>query len=705
MLYTVNKTPLAWIPMRDGTKLAAKLWIPGVADNSIIKSVEGEKYPAILEFLPYRRVDWTAQRDEKTHSFFCSHGYVCVRVDMRGSGDSEGYLYDEYEKQEQEDCCDVISWISRQVWCTGNVGMYGKSWGGFNGLQVAATQPAALKTIISTYSTDDRYADDIHYRGGCVLAREMLSWAHVMFLWNARPPHPQSLGPRWKEVWLGRLNKSSEPWVHKWLSHQTYDQYWQHGSIAEDYTSITCPVFLIGGFSDLYTDPVFRMVQHLKCPVRALIGPWSHAWPADSSPGPRIDHLKECLRWWDYHLKGLPTGIMCEPVLRLFLRDGISNAHKGDIWPGKWIAEDCWPSPNVKHHEFTLHQDRSLTTVSKDRKETSSNEGITKVSVKSSFLSGSWGGLPLVFSLEELPVDQRLEDTLSECWETTSLEEPVSVVGFPEVHLQLSCDRPCALVAVRLCDVFPNGESSLMTRGVLNLTHLLGHSTEAVHPLIPHQTIQARVKLDSTAYTVAAGHKIRLALSSAHWPFVWPSPHVACLSVHTGSKSKLVLPVRVSNEVVRGRDAQLREFESPDEYKHATLPVEWRRKPQKARNLEIGQLSDEHKLSVCMDAGCVLLKDTNTVYDETNTEIYTIKEGEPTTAKVTIQGQVTMKREGESAEQEDSGHNPWDTRVQASSEMWADAQFFYLKSKLLAWHGREECFDRTWTKKIERFCV
>ncbi|KAL9954970.1 hypothetical protein ACROYT_G042561 [Oculina patagonica] len=691
--------------MRDGTRLAAKLWIPELADKTTDESAGGGKYPAILEFLPYRRVDWTAQRDEKNHSYFCSHGYVCVRVDMRGSGDSEGFYYDEYEKQEQDDCCDVISWISQQDWCTGNVGMYGKSWGGFNGLQLAARQPPALKTIISTYSTDDRYADDIHYRGGCVLAREMLSWAHIMFLWNARPPHPDSLGTRWKEVWLERLNKSSEPWVHKWLSHQTRDPYWQHGSIAEDFTSIKCPVFLIGGFSDLYTDAVFRMVEHLKCRVRALIGPWSHAWPADSSPGPRIDHLKECVRWWDCHLKGLATGVMDEPVIRLFLRDGIINAHQKDIWPGKWIAEGGWPSTNVHCQEFILQNDRGLALASENQ--STSNEPIkSKVSVKSSFLSGSWGGLPLAFSLEELPVEQRLEDALAECWETTTLKEPVEVLGFPEVHLQLSCDRPCALVAARLCDVFPNGESSLITRGVLNLTHLGGHSPKDIQPLKPHENFQARVKFDSIAYTVAAGHKIRLALSSVHWPFVWPSPHVSTLSIHTGSKSKLLLPVRVSNDEVKEKDAQLRELAPPDpEYKHAILPVEWRRKPKKTRNLEIAQLSDEYNLTVSIDDGCVLLKDTNTVYEETNMETFTIKEGEPTSAKVAIQGQVTMKREDKSAERDDSGPNRWDTRVQASSEMWSDEQFFYLKSQLTAWHENEKCFDKTWTKKIERFYV
>ena len=131
---------------------------------------------------------------------------------------------------------------------------------------------------------------------------------------------------RWKEAWLDRLNKSSEPWIHIWLSHQSRDAYWQHGSISEDYASIKCPVFLVGGFCDLYTDAIFRMVEHLKCPVRVLIGPWPHKWPGIATPGPRIDHLKECLRWWDYHLKGLPTGVMDEPVMRVYMRDSMLSS-------------------------------------------------------------------------------------------------------------------------------------------------------------------------------------------------------------------------------------------------------------------------------------------------------------------------------------------------------------------------------------------
>ena len=126
---------------------------------------------------------------------------------------------------------------------------------------------------------------------------------------------------RWIEVWLARLENLS-PWVHIWLSHQTWDEYWKQGSICEDHSSVKCPVFLVGAWADLYTNPVFRMAEKLRGPVKALVGPWTHQWPMDSVPGPQIDFLSECLRWWDFHLKGLSNGIMEEPKLRIYLRDG-----------------------------------------------------------------------------------------------------------------------------------------------------------------------------------------------------------------------------------------------------------------------------------------------------------------------------------------------------------------------------------------------
>ncbi|MGX9080779.1 CocE/NonD family hydrolase, partial [Klebsiella pneumoniae] len=91
---------------------------------------------------------------------------------------------DEYLLQEQDDALEVIDWLCQQPWCDGNLGMMGISWGGFNSLQVAARQPEALKAIITLCSTDDRYADDIHYKGGNLLL-ENFGWAATMLNFSA----------------------------------------------------------------------------------------------------------------------------------------------------------------------------------------------------------------------------------------------------------------------------------------------------------------------------------------------------------------------------------------------------------------------------------------------------------------------------------------------------------------------------------------
>jgi len=153
------------IPVRDGRKLSARMWKP----------VTSEKLPVVLEYIPYRKRDFTRYRDEPIHGWFARHGYVSVRLDLAGSGDSEGVLTDESCSAEQEDALDAIDWLSRQQWCSGSVGMIGKSWGGFNCLQIAARQPPALRALIPVAATDDRYGDDVHYMGGCLLV-DGLDW-------------------------------------------------------------------------------------------------------------------------------------------------------------------------------------------------------------------------------------------------------------------------------------------------------------------------------------------------------------------------------------------------------------------------------------------------------------------------------------------------------------------------------------------------
>ena len=244
--------------------------------------------PAILEYLPYRKRDGTSQRDALTHPYFAGHGYACVRVDMRGNGEFDGLMLDEYTQQEQDDALEVIDWIARQPWCTGAVGMIGISWGGFNGLQVAARRPPALKAVITLCSTDDRYADDIHFMGGCLL-NDNLSWASTMFAYSSRPPDPALLGERWREQWLERL-ENTVLLVENGCATSAATRQWQHGSVCEDFEAIRCPVYAVGGWADGYSNAIPRLLAGLTVPRKGLIGPWAHSYPhfADARPADRL---------------------------------------------------------------------------------------------------------------------------------------------------------------------------------------------------------------------------------------------------------------------------------------------------------------------------------------------------------------------------------------------------------------------------------
>jgi len=274
------------IPMSDGTWLAARIWLP---EDALLRPV-----PAILEYLPYRKRDGYAESDTIMHPYFAGHGYATIRADIRGSGESEGLLWDEYLKQEQDDALELIAWIAAQRWCSGAVGMMGYSWGGFNGLQIAARRPPALRAVISLCSTDDRYADDTHFMGGAVLVANF-TWASTMFAGMTRPPDPALVGEQWRNMWLERL-RNLPLFIANWLAHQRRDDYWRHGSICEEFQAIECPVFLVGGWHDSYCNTIARMMDGLKVPRRALVGPWSHSYPHVGLPGPRIGFLHECLR-------------------------------------------------------------------------------------------------------------------------------------------------------------------------------------------------------------------------------------------------------------------------------------------------------------------------------------------------------------------------------------------------------------------------
>ncbi len=484
--------------------------------------------PAILEYLPYRKRTGTYDRDALTHPYLAGHGYAGVRVDIRGCGESDGLLTDEYARQEQDDALEVIAWLAAQPWCSGAVGMMGISWGGFNALQVAARRPPALKAIITLCSTDDRYRDDVHYMGGAPL-KANFGWASFLFGAMCHPPDPALVGDRWRAMWLERLN-NLPLFIEPWVRHQSRDDYWKHGSVCEDYSAIQCPVYAVGGWTDGYTNAIPRLLSHLTVPRKGLIGPWAHGYPHVALPGPQVGFLQEALRWWDHWLKDIDTGIMHEPMLRAWMTESVRPAPYHEELPGRWIAEPAWPPPNIAVHRLFLTDDG----LRRD------NASLTPRTVSSPQTLGENGGSWCPFGrAADQAGDQQEDDAGSLVFETAPLEARIEVLGAPVVTLDVAADRPLSNLVVRLCDVHPDLSSLRVSYGVSNLAYCHGYETPA--PLVPGRRYRVRIQLNDAGSVFPAGHRIRVALSTSYWPMIWPTPENAAVTVFGG---ELELPVR-----------------------------------------------------------------------------------------------------------------------------------------------------------------
>ncbi len=535
----VREIENTWIQLADGTRLAARIWLPEDAEENPV--------PAILEYIPYRKRDFTRNRDEPMHAWFAGQGYAAVRVDIRGSGDSDGVLEDEYlQVHELDDACEVIAWLADQPWCSGAVGMMGKSWGGFNALQVAALRPPALKAIITVCSTDDRYADDVHYMGGCLLS-DNLWWGSAMLVFNARPPDPAIVGDRWLAMWQERL-AANRPWPVRWMEHARRDAYWQHGSVCEDYGAITIPVYAGGGWADGYANAIPRLLENLSGPRRGLTGPWVHIYPQDGTPAPAIGFLQDAVRWWDRWLKDIKNGIDDEPAYRVWMQEAVPPQSTYEARPGRWVAERTWPSPAIEERRFHLNAD-GLGDHPGPSDVLSISSPLT-----TGLLAGEWCGFGLP---GELASDQRPDDRGSLCFDSAPLAERTEILGAPVVDLEIAADRPVAQVAVRLNDVAPDGASTKVTFGVLNLTHRDSH--EHPKPLVPGERYRVRVQLNDIAHAFPPGHRLRIAVSSSYWPIIWPSPTPVTLTLVAGA-STLTLPVRPP----RNDDDDLPGFDEPE---------------------------------------------------------------------------------------------------------------------------------------------
>ncbi|MCL2163857.1 MAG: CocE/NonD family hydrolase [Oscillospiraceae bacterium] len=653
-----------WIPLSDGTNLAARIWLPVDAEQNPV--------PAILEYLPYRKNDLTAFRDEPMHSYFAAHGYASVRVDMRGSGDSDGLLLDEYLPREQHDALEVITWLTAQPWCNGGVGMMGISWGGFNSLQVASRQPPELKAIITVCSTDNRYTDDCHYMGGCVLGSDLLSWASYMFAFNALPPDPAVVGEQWRKTWFERL-ENTPPFVENWLSHQLLDDYWKQGSVAMDYGAIKCAVYAVGGWADPYTNSIPRLMSGLAAPRKGLIGPWAHMYPHYATPGPAIGFLQECLRWWDYWLKGICNGIMDEPQIRVWLPEGPPPRSFEAEWPGRWAAEEKWPPAEHFQRTYFLTESRLAEEPGSEKSQSFQGSQITGMT------AGVW--CPNGGSIG-MPIDQRADDGLSVCFTSAPLDEPIEILGFPEVLLRVSFDRQNALISSRLCDVAPDGSSRLITWGLVNLTHRKSH--ESPSPLVPGQVYDVTLQLNVTGYRMREGHCWRIAVSPTYWPHAWPSPVKTIMTLYCGPACRLILPLRRPGEL----DSGLPDFAAPEE--SPPLDMEWLRPSESNRSIQYEVETGGMLITDRFDSGRRRISDNGLVFDEITGNTYSIVEGEPLSAKAECSRKIEISR------------GDWVARVETHSIMTSDESYFYLKNELDAYEGNTQVYTKSRALSILR---
>ena len=660
----VRRLDPVWIPLKDGTRLAARVWLPVDADAHPV--------PAVLEYLPYRRRDFTAQRDALTHPYLAAHGYASVRVDMRGSGDSDGVLTDEYLPLEQDDAVEVIAWLAGQPWCTGAVGMMGHSWGGFNALQVAARRPPALRAIITSCSTDDRYADDVHYMGGCLLA-DNLRWASAMFAHNSRPPDPQVVGPRWREMWLERL-RGSGLWLDTWLRHQRRDAFWRQGSVCEDFGAIQSAVLAVGGWLDGYTNAVPRLLAGLPGPRQGLIGQWAHRYPHMALPGPGVGFLQMAVRWWDTWLKGQapPAG---EPLLQAWIQDSIPPASHYESLPGRWVAERAWPSPRIAPRRYVLHPFRLAAEPGPER----------PLVLRSPETVGLHAGRWCPYGLTpDQPLDQRLEDGGALTFDTDPLPERLEILGAPVAELELAVNRPVALVAARLSDLAPDGAATRVSYGLLNLTHRESH--ERPTPLCPGQRYRVRLQLNDVGRAFPAGHRIRLALSTAYWPIAWPAPEPVTLTLFAGA-STLTLPVRPPDPT----DDDLPPL--PPLETAAPLAVTALGPSRTERVVHHDVVSGQVTLDWSQDSGPHRYDEIDLTVHTVAADRFTIHPQDPLSARAEVTWTVRL------------GRGDWQVETRTWTELTATRDTFEVRASLEALEGGAPVHQERWERSIPRDLV
>ena len=500
-----------FLTMPDGVKLSVTFVKP-------VPRAPGETFPVLFDLYPYRKDEYP----DEYPTYFARRGYIMATADIRGTGSSEGAVPDrEYSEQELDDAVQIIDQLSRMPGANGRVGMWGKSWGGFNAIQVAMRRPPALKAILAVMATDDLFHDDVHHMDGAFHVDQFMP---EMDHDNTLPRTPDYRLD--KEYFKNRFEHY--PWFLTYAKQQRDGDFWRRNSLRWQYDRIAIPCYLVGGLLDGYRDSIPRMLENMKVPIRAAIGPYKHDWPDEGVPGPNYEWRHEAVRWWDFWLKDKKTGIMEDPPLAVFVRDGHPPDSDLKTTPGRWIAS-AWPIPGTTW--------KKLYPSSETRLEVRAGAPAL-VSLRyvptSGVATGLWWGEPTG--------DMRPDDAGALVFEGPPLREDLTIVGQPRVHLKVSADAPLAHWVARLEDLQADGRVSLVAGMLLNGSQR--GSRLDPKPLVPGVSCDLEFEMHFTTWTFKPGHRIRLAVSNALWPMIWPTPRPMTTTLALGNEAtRIDLPV------------------------------------------------------------------------------------------------------------------------------------------------------------------
>ena len=507
----------AWITLPDGVRLSADLYRPAEA-------AADDRHPVLLEYLPYRKHE-ARGRNYPLYSYFVQRGYVVAAVDIRGTGNSEGRLIPhEYSEIEQRDGEVVIEWLAKQPWSNGNIGMFGISWGGFNAIQMALRNPPALKAIIAVDATEDLYQEDVHFIDGIL---HVDSWEMSQDLDNARPGAPDYV----MDDAYFRDRFDTEPWMLTYKSRQRNGPFWDRASARGRWQDIRIPSFHIGGWYDGYRDSIPRMLENLQTPVKAIVGPWSHAWPHEPYPQPGIEWRHEAVRWFDHWLKDADTGILEEPRFAVYVRNWHGPGPYLEHAPGAWRYEDGWPIARIREQVFHPQADHSLAAGKPSAATTHRLRFVPSIGIEAGGPVMWWG---------DVAHDQRPTDAYSLVYDSAPLTEDLEILGLPRATLAVSADATRANWFARLSDIAPDGTVTQVAGAGFNGSHRV--SAREPQSIVPGQEFTIEIDMHFTSWVFPKGHRIRLAVNNAQWPMLWPTPEPMTTTLRLDG-SRLALPV------------------------------------------------------------------------------------------------------------------------------------------------------------------